>query len=128
MKKLILVILFLVPILVSAQSLSREAMTSGGAVMQSMGYELSCSLGQFSTATLIPGSGGILTHGFQQINYNCPGDFNFDGQVDTEDLLLFLGFFGCDTACGADLNQDGQVDTQDLLFFLGFFGTACEEP
>lgn len=126
MKKLLLIILFFVPVLVNAQTLSREAVTSGGAEMENGGYQLSCSIGQLSTATLEPGVGGVLTQGFQQWNYNCPGDLNFDGFVITEDLLIFLGQFGCLSGCFADLNFDGAVNTQDLLFFLGFFGTVCD--
>jgi len=55
----------------------------------------------------------------------CPGDFNGDNQVNTSDLLLFLGEFGCDTACTADLNGDGLVNTADLLSLLSLFGTSC---
>jgi hypothetical protein len=125
MRKFALAILFFIPLLVSAQSLTREAVTSGGGHMENAGYELSCSYGQLATATLVPGLGGILSQGFQQVNYDCPGDLNFDGQVNTEDLLLFLGFFGCEGTCLGDFNHDGLVNTQDLLFFLGYFGTFC---
>ena len=67
MKELLLAILIFVPFLVSSQTLSREAVTSGGDVMQNGGYELSCSIGQLSTATLTSGSGALFTQGFQQI-------------------------------------------------------------
>ncbi|MFT5183676.1 MAG: hypothetical protein ACI84C_000802 [Flavobacteriales bacterium] len=90
-----------------------------------MGYGLSCSYGQLAVATFDPVLFGALTQGFQQLNYNCPGDLNFDGFVNTEDLLAFVGQFGCISECTADFNFDGLVNTQDLLFFLGFFGTAC---
>ncbi|MCB0760180.1 MAG: hypothetical protein KDC12_01565 [Flavobacteriales bacterium] len=54
----------------------------------------------------------------------CPGDYNDDLVVNTEDLLLFLGSFGC-TGCPQDINADGIVDTADLLIFLGMFGQVC---
>ncbi|MCB0761862.1 MAG: hypothetical protein KDC12_10100, partial [Flavobacteriales bacterium] len=56
----------------------------------------------------------------------CFGDFNLDGTIDTADLLLFLGDFGCEgLSCFADLNEDAIVNTTDLLLFLGVFGTNC---
>jgi hypothetical protein len=58
---------------------------------------------------------------------SCVGDFNGDGNVDTADLLLFLGMFGCPSNCAyGDLSGNGSVDTQDLLLFLSIFGTACD--
>lgn len=61
-------------------------------------------------------------------NYSgCLGDLNGDGFIDTSDLLIFLGNFGCSVACeGSDLNFDGGVDSQDLLLFLGALGSYCE--
>ncbi|MBL7941947.1 MAG: PKD domain-containing protein, partial [Flavobacteriales bacterium] len=57
----------------------------------------------------------------------CLGDFNNDGVVNTTDLLVFLGEYGCTSGCGAaDLNNDGVVNTSDLLLFLGAFGTSCQ--
>lgn len=58
----------------------------------------------------------------------CQSDFNFSGQVDTQDLTTFLGQFGqqssvCDLP--ADLNLDGAVNTIDLTAFLGDFGLPC---
>lgn len=55
----------------------------------------------------------------------CFGDFNDDGYINTADLLLFLGDFGCIGPCIGDLNNDGIVSTLDLLDFLGVFGTLC---
>lgn len=56
---------------------------------------------------------------------SCLGDFNFDGTIDTLDLLFLLGQYGCSSSCAADLNGDDIVDTQDLLSFLAVFGTDC---
>lgn len=57
----------------------------------------------------------------------CPGDLNGDLVVDTVDLGLLLGDFGCTGPdCVADLNDDEVVDTTDLGILLGAFGTTCE--
>jgi hypothetical protein len=68
----------------------------------------------------------ILTAEFDKI-IGCYGDLNGDFQVDTGDLLNFLGAFGCSLDCSAgDLNFDEIVDSQDLLIFLGLFGSECD--
>ncbi|MCB0761613.1 MAG: hypothetical protein KDC12_08830 [Flavobacteriales bacterium] len=109
-----------------SQSLERAAVTSGGGLFEGGGMELSASVGQLSIAT-IGDDGLLLTQGFQQAQFACFGDFNGDGQIDTADLLLFLGQFGCATDCFGDLNGDGLVNTSDLLLFLGYFGTSCSD-
>lgn len=67
----------------------------------------------------------------------CVGDINGDGLVDTQDLGILLGDFGCVGAgCAGDINNDGIVDTQDLGLLLGDFGCestvdpdpACGDP
>ncbi len=51
------------------------------------------------------------------------GDLNGDGEVNTGDVLNFLGAYGCEVDCGpADMNGDGVVNAQDLLILLGQFG------
>ena len=55
----------------------------------------------------------------------CPGDYNFDGIIDTQDLLFFLTDFGCLETCVADLNDDDQTNVNDLLEFLSVFGSIC---
>lgn len=57
----------------------------------------------------------------------CPGDLNADGNIDTADLVMFLGAFGQSVVPGStgDLNNDGSVNTQDLTQFLGVFGSQC---
>lgn len=52
-----------------------------------------------------------------------PGDFNFDGFVDVDDLMHLIGLWGeqcgLDNDCdGADLDQSGEVDMGDLLEVL----------
>jgi hypothetical protein len=56
----------------------------------------------------------------------CPGDFSGDGQINTPDLLIFLGAFGCSAGCPVDLNNDDYTDTLDLLSFLPLIGSDCE--
>ena len=53
-----------------------------------------------------------------------PLDLNNDGQVDIEDLFIFLQNFGkVENNNIADLDGDGEVSTSDLLILLGRFGT-----
>jgi subtilisin family serine protease len=48
---------------------------------------------------------------------DCPGDFNGDGEVNTEDVLDFLNAWS-GGGIGGDFNGDGEVDTLDVLDFL----------
>jgi PKD repeat protein len=62
----------------------------------------------------------------QAINCSCPGDLNFDLQVDIQDFLLLLANYGCTTEpCIGDLDGDGSVTTLDVLVMLVLFGNAC---
>ncbi len=54
----------------------------------------------------------------------CTGDWNVDGEVNTQDFLAYLN----DWAAGngqADLNADGVVNTQDFLAFLNAWVAGC---
>ncbi|MFM9956766.1 MAG: dockerin type I repeat-containing protein [Phycisphaerales bacterium] len=57
----------------------------------------------------------------------CLGDTNGDNQVNTADLVFFLGRFGQAVPPGSavDFNNDGVVNTADLVTFLGRFGASC---
>ncbi|MFT5185065.1 MAG: hypothetical protein ACI84C_002200, partial [Flavobacteriales bacterium] len=55
----------------------------------------------------------------------CAGDFDFNGTIDVQDLLLLLGNFGCQSSCYADLNGDDMTNASDILLFLGLFGSNC---
>ncbi|MFZ6050997.1 right-handed parallel beta-helix repeat-containing protein [Halocola ammonii] len=56
----------------------------------------------------------------------CVGDYNNDLVRDTQDLLIFISEYGCQSNCGDfDLDNDSEVSTSDLLTFIGFFGTNC---
>jgi probable HAF family extracellular repeat protein len=51
------------------------------------------------------------------------GDLDGDGDVDTADLLLLLGDWGCaGVGCIGDVDGDGDTDTADLLLLLANWG------
>jgi len=58
----------------------------------------------------------------------CEGDFDYDGDVDGSDLILFARNFGrtdCNnigTFCQGDFDGDGDVDGSDLAIFASDFG------
>jgi len=56
---------------------------------------------------------------------NCRGDFNGDGNVNTGDLVGFLGSFGqmATSYSPYDLNGDAAINTLDLTEFLASFAT-----
>ncbi len=124
MKGILIIVVILASIGSQAQSVSREAVNSAGATMDNGSYSLSMSLGQIAITTLEQ-PGNSLTQGFQQPESHCFGDINGDGFIDTADLLLLLGDFGCLMNCSSDLTGDGFVNTDDLLAFLGVYGTSC---
>ncbi len=49
-----------------------------------------------------------------------PGDFNGDGCVDFDDLVLLLAAYGA--GAGGDMDGDGDTDFQDLVAFLAVYG------
>jgi len=49
---------------------------------------------------------------------HTPGDIDYDGDVDSSDLLILLAYWGTSYA-PADINGDGVVNTADLLILLG---------
>lgn len=55
----------------------------------------------------------------------CEGDVTGDGAVNSIDLNIMLGEFGCTTGCAADLDDDGDTDSQDLNILLAAFGDDC---
>ena len=59
-------------------------------------------------------------------HHPCPGDFNFDNTRNVMDILVILGYFGCEgPGCVVDINEDGTVTVQDLLTFLVYIGIDC---
>ncbi len=55
----------------------------------------------------------------------CPADINDDGELDTRDVLAFLGLFA-ENDCRADFDRDGSVNTRDVLAFLNAFVLGCD--
>jgi len=57
----------------------------------------------------------------------CPGDINFDDQVNNADLATLLSNFGLEVIPGTwgDLNLDGVVNGADLSILLANFGQGC---
>jgi hypothetical protein len=55
----------------------------------------------------------------------CLGDFNNDGVINVNDLLILLAEFGCSGTCVTDLNGDGLTTSTDATIFFGLFGTTC---
>jgi hypothetical protein len=51
----------------------------------------------------------------------CPGDFGLDGEVDVDDLLTIIAWFGSINP-DYDLDGDGMVDVDDLLQVIGAYG------
>ncbi len=98
--------------------------TGGSAISEALDVDIAWTLGESIILTL-EGSENTLTNGFHQTDAFCAGDFNFDGFINTSDLLIFLTLFGCTENCLADLNNDIAVNTTDLLIFLSIFGTSC---
>ena len=55
----------------------------------------------------------------------CPGDFDGNGIITVNDVLVVLGDFGCAGVCTADLDGDGIVGVTDVLTMLSAFGEPC---
>lgn len=98
------------------------SVTGGAAVVGDI--QLQWTMGESVILTL-EGPAAQLTCGLHQSDTFCFGDFNFDGQINTEDILILLGQWLCVGNCVADMNADGAVDTTDVLLLLGTFGTSC---
>ncbi|MFG0242711.1 MAG: right-handed parallel beta-helix repeat-containing protein [Phycisphaerales bacterium JB054] len=57
-------------------------------------------------------------------DHSCVADFNYDGSVNTLDVLAFLNAWAAGDA-GADINDDGTVNTLDVLVYLNLWNTGC---
>ncbi|MGP1345729.1 MAG: hypothetical protein ACTS3F_03565 [Phycisphaerales bacterium] len=60
------------------------------------------------------------------ISVSVCADLNDDDIVNSDDLGLLLGNFGCAEGCTSDINGDGLVDSDDLGLLLGAFGGVCD--
>ena len=77
----------------------------------------------------------VIVMPLPMIEYFLLGDINYDGVVNTTDLLMLLGSWGdCPEPpeppepCPADVNGDGTVNTADLLALLGTWGEPPPPP
>lgn len=77
------------------------------------------------TADGIEGAGTLIIEDFEVSAAGAnAADLDRDGDVDSTDLAILLGDFGCLEGCGiSDMNQDGVVDSTDLALLLGAFGS-----
>ena len=71
------------------------------------------------------GTMGVLEQTNIRITTSCTGDFNSDGVVDVNDLLVLIAAWGLCDACPEDINADGIVDVNDLLLVIAAWG-PCE--
>lgn len=116
------------------------SMSGGGAPMTSFSYEANGTVGQ-STPLMDPGDPPVsisydLFPGFWYTLVPpglepCEGDFEPDGDVDVNDLVVFAADFGradCDVGdpCEGDFEPDNDVDGLDLAIFAEDFArTDC---
>jgi hypothetical protein len=109
--------------------MEQHVIASSGTFLEEGGINLEYTIGETCVSRHESQDNLQLTEGFHQINTSfCFGDFNNDQEVNTSDLLIFLGNFGSPCICLPDLNGDGEVDTSDLLLFLSAFGSNCPNP
>ncbi len=67
--------------------------------------------------------GGVPALTLRRIAENCAGDFDGNGSVDVDDLLVLLGeFSSCTEDCLSDMDSDGDVDIDDMLSLIGVWG------
>ena len=53
----------------------------------------------------------------------CPGDFDANGNVNIDDLLILLGeFSSCTDRCQSDMDGDDDVDIDDMLMLISVWG------
>lgn len=85
------------------------------------------------TLTIRENNGSIYT-GLAEVAFGdasvaqCPGDADYDNDVDLADLNALLANFAQPIApCApADTNADGVLDLTDLNYILANFGTSCD--
>ncbi len=109
---------------VSAQTIERSVISNGGFFFTGVNYHVDCTIGEPAITRYLLAQNHYL-QGFNQPRI-CFGDLNYDGVINTGDVLLFFVAYTCEGACGpADLTNDNQVDTSDLLILLSLYGTTC---
>lgn len=104
-----------------ASSLAGNVAVSGGQITLT-GSQVFSNSGEIQgVAATIDGSATIVATGEVP---PCPGDFNGDGTVNTQDVLAFLNAWTANDA-DADCTGDGTINTQDVLCFLNAWTTGC---
>ena len=58
-------------------------------------------------------------------DFTCVEDIVVNGIIDTNDILMMLSQYGCQSGCAADINGDGSVTTSDVLALLAVYGQPC---
>ncbi len=79
------------------------------------------------TLTTAPVWGQIVPVPDDQYTDLCPGDFNDDGVVNSDDLGAVLGAYGVCRGCDEDLNRDGYVDESDVKIVAMFWGPCSTD-
>ncbi|QKK07075.1 MAG: hypothetical protein HND58_02120 [Planctomycetota bacterium] len=86
------------------------------------GFQAFANSGEIEgVAASIDGSATIVATGTVPA---CPGDFNGDGTVNTQDVLAFLNAWTANDP-SSDCNGDSNINTQDVLCFLNAWTTGC---
>lgn len=112
-------------------SVTNQAMLPDTATAQTYSFESTLEDVKTVKFTVRQTQGSTTYTGLAEVLFESPlpeiADLNLDGQIDTADLVRFLGQFGRTVEPGAtgDFNSDGNVDTADLVYFLGRFGQGC---
>ncbi len=59
--------------------------------------------------------------------FECIGDFDGNGAMDTSDLTALIAEFGCVGNCGVyDLDGNGSIGAPDVQLFMSGYGQNCE--
>ncbi|MDQ7014370.1 MAG: GC-type dockerin domain-anchored protein [Planctomycetota bacterium] len=102
-------------------SLAGNIAVNGGQITLT-GFQTFANSGEIEGVTAtIDGSATIVAIGEVP---PCPGDFNGDGTVNTQDVLAFLNAWTANDP-SADCTDDGSINTQDVLCFLNAWTTGC---
>jgi PKD repeat protein len=104
---------------------------SGGTNASSQNPEIQFSaVGTYTISLTVNnayGSNSTVKTDFVTVNNcNCPGDFNGDLVVNTQDFLILLSNLQCTgPSCLGDMDENEIINTVDLLVLLSVYGTSC---
>jgi hypothetical protein len=129
MKKIIISITLLVAFTNAfSQSVERSVISSVGFSYSGAALRNDCTTGEVVTFTG-QSANSDMTQGFHQpfmLSNSCPGDFDLNGVINVNDILVFAGAYGCNSNCGVtDIDGNGAVNVGDLLLLMAVFGTTC---